>query len=74
MLSYEVGNLLPLFDHIDQSGIPTGVFLLKPSDINSLSTIDLCGNKFNVSHLGCPSTQKEEPAKESDVPGSYRFA
>jgi len=64
---YEVGNLSPLFDHVDQNGLPSGVFLLKPAESNYLSTIDHCGNKFSVSHLGNSSTEMGELSKDTGI-------
>ena len=68
---YEVGNLSPLFDQVEQNGLPSGVFLLKPADSNCLSTIDRFGNKFSVSNLGNSSTERGEPSKDTSMSGSY---
>ena len=70
-MPYEVGNLSPLFDQVEQNGLPSGVFLLKPADSNCLSTIDRFGNKFSVSNLGNSSTERGEPSKDTSMSGSY---
>ena len=62
--SHEVGNLMPLFEHIEQNGVPPGIHLLKLADANCLSTIDHCGNEFNVSSAGGSSTNCDSGTTE----------
>ena len=57
---HEPDEIPALFQHVEENGPPTGVYLLKTSSRKCLSMVDQMGNKFDMECNGDAFTERND--------------